>query len=132
MPYAAERGHCLLIPSGSLDDEDKKHLFVVLTKECKGKQHLLVPISSIKPKIFHDPACVLKVGEHPFIKVESFAMYRLAQTITSAHITKCVDGWVYMQKPPPAKEETLTRLGEGLEKSDFTPMRILTYFAANK
>lgn len=127
MPYVAAKGHTLLVPSGTDADPNKKHLNVVLTEMCGNGCHLLVSISTIRPNVFHDPACVIKAGEHPFIKDDSFAVYRLAQTPTAAHITKCVDGWVYMKKES-VSDALLQRMCEGVEKSQFAPARIQTYY----
>lgn len=130
MAYIAARGDTLLIPSGPANDPDRKHLFVILTPACADKQHLLIPISSIKEKVFHDPACVIAAGEHPFIKVPSYAAYKLAQTLRADLLQKCVDGWLYLQKEA-ADERFLTKLSVGLPKSEFVAQRIETYFKAN-
>jgi hypothetical protein len=130
MAYVVARGNTLLIPSGTPREPDKKHLFVVLTDECKDGFHLLVSISTIRPNVFHDPACIIKAGEHPFIAMDSYAAYRLSQTTGAAHIVKCVDGWLYMKKEP-ASDVLLQRLCDGVETSQFAPARIQNYYRAN-
>lgn len=131
MPYIAARGHTLLIPSGTQIDPDKKHLFYVVTDLCADGEHLLIPMSSIKPKIFHDTTCIIKAGEHPFASVDSFAFYRMARTTKGNLITKCVEGWVYMKKEE-ATEALIHRVCEGVPVSDFTPKRIVDYYEKNK
>lgn len=130
MPYVVTRGDTLLIPSGTLADPNKKHLFIVLTKECNGGEHLLVSISTVRPSIFHDPTCLISAGEHPFVTVPSFVEYRMARTIDAAHICKCVDGWEFMKKEP-ATGALLKRICDGVLVSKFVPTRILNYFNVN-
>jgi hypothetical protein len=131
MPYVVARGNALLVPSGSHNDPNRKHLFVVLTESCPAGEHLLVSVSSIKPNVFHDPACLISAGEHPFITVASFVEYRLARTIDAAHIVKCVDGWLYTPREP-VSPPLLQRMCDGVELSRFVPKRVHAYYLANK
>jgi hypothetical protein len=130
MVYQPARGHTLLIPSGPQGDADRKHLFVIVTNECKDKQHLIVPISSVKPGIYHDPTCVLDPGAHPFITVQSYALYRRSETILSSLLTKCVDGWLYLKKED-ATADLVDRILAGVLESEFSPERIRTYAQKN-
>jgi hypothetical protein len=67
MLYQPAKKGTLLIPSGTYDNPEKKHLFVILTEASPAGDHLLVSISSIKHEVRHDPACEISVGEHRFI-----------------------------------------------------------------
>lgn len=131
MVYQPARGHTLLIPSGPQGDADRKHLFFIVTDECKDKQHLIVPISSVKPGIFYDPTCVIEPGAHPFITVQSYVLYRKADTILTSLLTKCVDGWLYLKKED-ASPELVGRAFEGVLVSEFSPERIRRYALANR
>jgi len=131
MPYVVARGNALLIPSGTHSDPNRKHLFVVLTDACAAGAHLLVSLSSIKPNVFHDPACLVAAGEHPFVTVDSFVEYRLARTIDAAHIVKCVAGWVYTPREP-VTPALLQRTCDGIEQTRFVPKRIHAYYMTNK
>ena len=58
-------------------------LFVVLTNPFDDTgdgilRVLLVSLSSIRSYYHYDPACILKPGEHPFVKQESFVVYKRA------------------------------------------------------
>lgn len=88
-------------------------------------------MSSIKRNVFHDPACLVAPGEHPFITVNSFVEYRLARTIDAAHIAKCVDGWVYTAREP-VSPALLQRICDGVEVTRFVSKRIYAYYMANK
>jgi hypothetical protein len=70
----------LLIPSGPANDADRKHLFVLLTDhiEASGfeeKHALLVNIASVPNGLPYDSTCILKPGEHRFIKHESYSTF---------------------------------------------------------
>ncbi len=70
----------LLIPSEPANDSDRKHLFVLLTDPIEapgfeGKQVLLVNIASVPNGFSYDSTCVLKPGEHRFIKHESYSTF---------------------------------------------------------
>jgi hypothetical protein len=73
----------LLIPSGPVGNPDQKHLFILLTDPVPtangGKEVLLVGVSSVRNGQFHDPACLLYSGDHPFIDHKSYVNYRMAR-----------------------------------------------------
>ena len=98
--------------------EYKEHLFVILTNECPEKNHLLVNFSSIHPNVFHDDACVVNAGEHPFIKRPSYIEYRRAGTVKASHLIKCD----FTQKED-VSDELYTRICNGLMLSIHTPKR---------
>lgn len=54
---------------------DKNHYHVVV-KEIVGNVLVCVFISSVKPGIIVDDACLIQPGELPFIKHESYIVYR--------------------------------------------------------
>ncbi len=73
----------LLIPSGPVNDPDRKHLFVLLTDpieapDFNGKQVLLVNIASVPKSLPYDSTCILQPGVHRFIKHESY-VYSLSE-----------------------------------------------------
>ena len=35
----------------------------------------MVTVMRIKPRLEHDPACLLNVGDHPFLRQRSYASY---------------------------------------------------------
>lgn len=131
MAYVVARGNALLVPSGTTNDPDKKHLFVVITDECNDGQHLLVSISSIKPGVFYDPTCVLQARSHPFVTVESYIEYRLAVTRSAAYIAKCVDNGTYLERAP-VSTELLERISDGVLVSPFIPAKLKKYYLVNQ
>jgi len=128
--YEPGRGKTLLIPSGTDNDPNRRHLFVVLTNPCAEGQVLLVSLSSVRDGVHHDPACIFEAGEHEFVRQRSFAAYRLARIERADHISRCVDGWLFT--PRDAMDDALVqRMCEGLMLSDFAPVRIIRYYEAN-
>lgn len=121
---------CLLIPSGTANDPDRHHLFVILTDRCVDGFHLAVSVSSIKDGIKHDDTCLLDSGCHEFITKHSFVMYGRIQKLRSESIEKCVGGWVYKPKQD-LSDDQFVRIAEGVATSPFTPRWAKTYFKDN-
>lgn len=70
----------LLIPSGPAGDLQRKHLFVCVTDPVGvGKDVLLVSVSSLIPRQPYDSTCRLYVGDHPFIRHDSYVAYARAR-----------------------------------------------------
>jgi hypothetical protein len=126
MPFAVEKRATLLIPSGP-----SQHLFVVVTNPCGDGQVLMVSISSVKPEQFHDPTCEIAGGAHPAIPKDSFVSYRHALAMPEVKIQKFVDSWYYHPKEPIADNSLFGRICAGIDESDFTPLRMVKYYAAN-
>ena len=85
----------LLIPSGPQGDQDRKHLFILLTDphaDQAGKNCvLMVSLSTVRPGMPHDPTCILYAGDHPFVKHESYVVYQKAR-LRSKRRTKYSEG----------------------------------------
>jgi len=122
----------LLIPSGPEEDKERKHLFILLTNpyphpESNIKSVLLVSISTLKPNLPHDPACKLYTGDHPFIKADSFVLYRLARIETTDKLIKGVSEGIFYYKET-LNEEIFARVAHGLIESRFTTPAILKFY----
>lgn len=130
MPYVPLRGNSFLVPSGTTANPNKLHLHVIATEACPAGEHLLLSVSTIQAGIHHDPACMIKAGEHPFITHDSYVVYRRARTTSATLITKCVDGWLYIKKEP-VSQALLQRMCAGIMASNFTPFFAQDYYALN-
>jgi hypothetical protein len=128
--YTPEPQNTLLLPSGTFESPDKKHLFVIMTKACADGQHLLLSVSSIKSEVKHDPTCELDAGCHPFVTKPSFVLYAKASRVRSDLLIKCVDGWVYTPKERLA-DDVFARVCTGVAASPFTPRWAKKYFTEN-
>lgn len=119
------RGVALLIPSGP---EDMRHLFFILTTADADKNHLLANISTWRQNTFFDDTCVLRQGDHDFIRAKSFVEYRFAKIQASAEIKKKVDAGEFIYKPPPSPD-VLQKICDGVIKSPHTRLNIKNYYA---
>lgn len=131
MTYKPEPQNTLLIPSGTYESPDKKHLFIIMTKACAESQHLLLSVSSIKDGIWHDPTCELEVGCHEFIKRPSFVFYAKAERARTDGLIACVKGWTYTPRAR-LDDDVFARVCDGVSASLHTPRWAKKYFADNR
>jgi hypothetical protein len=123
----------LLIPSGPANDPARKHLFVLLTDPIKSvdfdeKQVLLVNITSIPNGFTYDSTCILKPGEHRFIKHESYVYYAKARIEAANALLRGVKSG--QLAPHEIMDEALVkRICDGLQQSPHTAPRILRFYA---
>jgi hypothetical protein len=125
MSYLPSKGKCFLIPSGP--QEDSKHLFVIITNKCPADCHLLISISSVEPGEYHDPACFLRAGDHPFVKHLSFAVYSKAVIISHDEIIKRVGEFAFLIKED-ASDEFVEKIRAGIAVSKRSTKKIKAYF----
>jgi len=121
----------LLIPSGTENDKDRKHLFVLLTDpqddDAGNKCVLLVSLSTVKPNLPHDKTCILYQGDHPFIKRESYVVYQMARIEEVAKILRGVkSGQLVAQAPMDGA--IFARVCKGFEESRLTPPKLLDFY----
>lgn len=130
LPY--ERA-TLLVTSGPENDPERKHMFIVLTDPIKltdstNKQVLMVPLSSSRPNIpYYDPACILQIGDHPFIKHESFIFYREARIEDANKLLKGVAKGDFLQKDC-IDQEVFDRITKGLYQTEHLPPKYLIFY----
>nr|WP_325251366.1 hypothetical protein [Amylibacter sp.] len=113
-----EQGETFLIPSGPAE---YMHLCIVCTNNSGTPDiRLLVTITSIKEGKYHDPACLLNEGDHPFIKKPSFVSYRHCDQRSASKIRACIDNGTFISKAP-LDANTLNRIIDGFQISEQTP-----------
>lgn len=121
----------LLIPSGPEGDQDRKHLFILLTDPHDDgtgcKRVLLVSTSTVKPNAHHDPACLLYEGDHPFIKRKSYIVYQRARIEQADKITRGLKNGVFIQQEV-MDSAIFARVCKGLEESMRTAPDILAFY----
>lgn len=127
MPFVPAKMGALLIPSGP---GDRLHLHAILTNPCPDGQHLLASVTSIG-KSFHDPACVLRAGDHPFIEHDSYVLYRRMLRVQSPHLENCVNKGLFVEKDQ-FHPDVFQRICDGVAASRFAPRGMKNYFSANK
>jgi hypothetical protein len=118
----------LLIPSGPEHDPDRKHLFVCVTDPLgAARETLIVSLSSVRAGEWHDPACKLHPGDHPFVKATSFVNYRFARIESADKLERGVrEGKLTPHEP--LGSEVFAYLCRGLEESSGVAPKILDFY----
>jgi hypothetical protein len=118
--WQATAGATLLMPTGPGGD----HLHIVLNdpKQFAGYgSHpcvVLVNVSTLRAGISHDPTCILSAGCHPFVKDESYVVYRSARIEQASHVLLLVRQGLF--KPHLAvTPQILTLIRVGIRSSPF-------------
>lgn len=128
--FIAARRATVLIPSGTTQRPDLKHLFILLNDPHGHEQLvLIVSVSSIKPNVRHDQTCLLHPGDHPFIRTPSFVRYASARIEPVSKIKKGVDQGVFVQRDP-IDGGIFARICNGVAASAFTPRELKVFFAS--
>ena len=121
----------LLIPSGSASDQERKHLFVLLTDpqgdDEKSRQVLMVSASTVKPGVRYDPTCLLYQGDHPFIRHKSYIAYQRARIELVMKVVNGVKAGVLIQHET-MDSAIFARICKGLEESRLTTPDILDFY----
>ena len=123
--WVAETGSTLLIPSGP----SGAHLFVivfgpqVLQDYGPSAQFVSVSVTTLRADIHHDPSCMLKPGDHPFIKHDSYVSYRDARIDTGDDLKRRVEDGVF-QPHQPLDSQILARIVFGVCQSKFVRREI--------
>lgn len=76
-------------------------------------------VTSIREGIPFDDACVLKVGDHPYIKHDSYISYRHLRIDPLPHVERLVKSGVW-QPHIPCSDELLERIIRGVLLSRMT------------
>jgi len=107
------------------------HLHVVMNDPVHcGEIHemsvLVVNFSSVQQGAFHDPACVLEPGCHPFINRKSWVVYRGATVLKVPRLeTQIIAGEV--RPGAPVSRIVYDQVRAGFDLSDLVSPRISRY-----
>ena len=123
----------LLIPSGPDFDQERKHLFVLLTDpvDISGtdKEILLVSLSTVRKNRPYDPTCILMPEDHQFIKHESFVLYAKARIEKADTILRGVSSGKLIPRDM-MSHSVVDRICVGLGQSKQAPRKILKFYEA--
>lgn len=127
--FIATRQATVLVPSGTADRPDLKHLFILLN-DPHGEEQLvlIVSISTLRPGLHHDPTCLLYPDDHPFIRHPSFVRYGMARLEPAEKLQKGVRLGVLIPRTP-MERSVFTRICNGVCESAFTPRALKKFFA---
>ncbi len=104
----------------------RKHLFFVVFK-TETDRLLLVHVSSIKLGRDCDTSCVVRRGEHPFIKHDSFVVYSAAMFAIESHVEAQIRAGICRPQAS-ASPALLKRISDGAHVSAALPGKYASYF----
>lgn len=112
-------GQTLLIPSGPTGH----HLFVLLNdpRDFRGQRPqscVSVSLCTIRTELY-DGTCIVRPGEHQFVREDSYVSYRQARVDPADVIHERVNSSTFIPHQP-ASPELLLRLLAGLRTSPHT------------
>lgn len=126
--WSAARKATVLIPSGPLNDPDRKHLHIVLTDpDPQSEDVLIVSVCSIPRSNIYDTSCTLFPGEHPFIVRDSYIAYRFLRLVGAADLEAKVTAGHYVAQRS-VDEKLFDFIATGLVESPDTEPRFLRFF----
>lgn len=126
--FLVTRRATVLVPSGTAEQPDLKHLFILLNDPVNDeKLVLMVSISTIRAGRFHDTSCLLGIGDHPFIRCDSFVLYAKARIESVKTLEEGVRQQLLVPKDP-MDGSVFARICEGLLNSRHTPAEIKRFF----
>lgn len=130
MFFAIKRA-TVLIPSGSADQPDLLHLFVVLCDPFgQPPKCLLVSLSTVRQDAYHDCSCLLYVGDHPFVKQTSYVKYSTCRLEEATKLEKAVATGIFRQHAM-MDGAIVARIFCGCLSSKHTPKEIKDLIIAN-
>ena len=97
--------------------------YPALLKEC----FLAVNISSIDSFIQYDATCILKTGDHPFVKHDSYVYYRKADIFGATTTARLVaEGEISSHDP--FSDVVFEKILDGFYQSKEVRPKVLKYF----
>ena len=93
------------------------HLWVVVSDPKLAPDHVLL-VNMTTARGGHDPACVLKAGDHPFVKHATCMNYAASRIASDSDMERMLSGGQIILEPP-VSGAALKRIRQGAAKSDF-------------
>ncbi|SIR64002.1 hypothetical protein SAMN05216509_3607 [Pseudomonas sp. B10] len=130
MPGNILRKGTLLILSGPAN-----HLHIVMNNPVYSHEHgydgvLAVNISSIKPGIYHDPSCILTTECHPYVRWDSWVVYKEAAVFDASRLDLKVDAGEIVAHHP-VSDDLYERIRSGFDVSIHLPRKIGRFIRHN-
>lgn len=104
----------------------KRHLRIVITDHNGENEYLTVSVDTLKAP-WQDRSCILNVGDHPFIKHESFVNYRRAKVISFIQLFNGINKGLLIKKED-IGTDVLKRIQDGARKTKFLPTGLKDWF----
>ena len=120
-------GDCLLIETNKEAGYIKSHLFVIILEaEDHTRNTIIVNIQTIQDGKY-DKTVVLRKGDHPFIKHDSYVNYRLSQIVSLNDLEQKISDGIASIKPS-MTTAVFQKICVGISKSPFTPTEVVEMY----
>lgn len=126
-------GCTFLWPSGTPQLPDTNHLAIILTHPHSYSEYLdamlFVTVSTIYAGKPYDSTCILRVGDHPFLRQDSYVAYNFCNFITVPMAeAKLLQGKIHMK--PNLSGSVLSKVQTGLGQTSQIKGKYLNFFNA--
>jgi hypothetical protein len=104
------------------------HLWIIISDPTQNKDKIIiVNVSTWRDKalIFNDPSCILKKGEHSFVKQKSYIYYKEAIITSEVSLEAGFNGGV-LTPSEDCSSLLLERILMGAADSQFTPNKVIS------
>lgn len=125
MSYVPLKKGTLLVISGTYNNPNAKHLFIICTDICDKGCHVVVPLTTYVNNLCDD-TCAIDRGEHAFVKHKSYILYRKAEIREAAALIAGVANRI-MAPHDDMNGQTFLRIKNGLCRSIHTPRKVKKY-----
>jgi hypothetical protein len=119
------RAGTLLIPSGTTNDPNRRHLHVICNDTDEAGLNLIVSVTSYTSTLC-DSTCILEPHEHVWLRHRSYIFYRKAQLVAADALSRGLDERLIVRQAD-MNMQTFLRVRNGLCLSIQTPRRIKVY-----
>ncbi|MDF1895074.1 hypothetical protein [Rahnella contaminans] len=92
---------------------------------------LAVNISSVKHGVPHDSTCILQIGDHPFIRHDSYVVYERAVIWKVINVDKKVSEGSIKPQPANIPDEIFKRILDGFDISDDVEPKVRRFWKAH-
>jgi len=124
-------GGTVLMPSGPPSEPGRMHLFVFITDPSEDEVGVLsvalVPLCSVKDRVPSDATCILLLGDHPFIKQDTWVFYGRSVIMAADDLVKGIRSGRIVPKEP-FMGDVLNKVKLGVCKSRYTPQRVKLFY----
>lgn len=103
--------------------EYKRHLRIIITDADEENRHVVVSVTTLKFPPKQDISCILKAGDHPFIKHKSIVDYKYTRIMSSMEIREGLRRGLLIKKEE-VRCSVLVRIIEGAKHSIHIPSEI--------
>lgn len=101
------------------------HLYIVIAILSEDE---VLWVSVTTQRDNSDTSCILRAGDHPFIKNDSVVNYRDADRKSADNLKEGIKRGLISPRPP-LTNEVFERVKEGAKGAYFMPMEFLKYFS---